>query len=230
MTFLKKIIFSAAVLATFFACSKVDKKITPTPMYYSYFPLKVGLTRYYDVDSLTYLTIHRHVTYQMKEVYANSFVDNTGETVYRVERYTRPDTNSNWQVLDAITRRRTELEAFETDGNNTYLKLIFPVGVKAQWDPNKYNSTDSSHIFQASITDAHQPYQLNGLHFDSTAFVRYLDDSSIINIYHDNERYATGVGLITKYNKHLDIQPGFNGKPNDTSGYIYQQMLTGYSK
>jgi hypothetical protein len=214
------------------SCHKPDKQVFVPQMNYSYFPLKEGITRIYKADSFLYLTTRQQINFQLKEVITGTYVNNIGERVYRIERFTRADSTASWKPLDVLTARRNEHEALLTLGNNTIQKLMFPFATSAHWDFNKYNTADSLHSYEAGYSELNTPFTIGSTRYDSTALVTYIQDtSSIITKYHYTERYAAGVGLIRADDKHMDLQPPKKpGDPWDTSGYIYHQELTEFTK
>ncbi len=239
MTTFPKIRFlcNAAILAILsfvfiFSCKTDNVKIYSN--FNQYYPLKVGNYLIYNADSIKYYNASFSnkkpdtILYQVMDSIQSQFVDATGGTVYRIQESRRNSKTNPWIITRVFTRSINNLNAQEVDGNNRFIKLIFPVQLNRQWNPDLYNTTDSSHIFNAQYVLVHQPYTSQGLMFDSTVLVQLQADSTLIskNIY--NERYASEIGLI-RY-EHDSVFLNTNGAGGDTTieGFQYKQSLIDY--
>src|SRR5690606_35171068 len=105
---LKKILFLAVIILTIYGCSK-EKLAPKRSMFYEYYPLKEGLVWVYDVDSTYYddfFTPSRVTNYlfTIKDTVTGFYINLTGDTVYRVERYKKTDDTPEWAFQKNFTR------------------------------------------------------------------------------------------------------------------------------
>ena len=69
--------------------------------YYNYFPLEVNSWVEYDVIDITHSDFGSDtLIYQLKEIITEEFLDNSGRLTYRIERFIKDSTNSNWTIKD----------------------------------------------------------------------------------------------------------------------------------
>lgn len=211
MTTFPKIRFlcNAAILAILsfvfiFSCKTDNVKIYSN--FNQYYPLKVGNYLIYNADSIKYYNASFSnkkpdtILYQVMDSIQSQFVDATGGTVYRIQESRRNSKTNPWIITRVFTRSINNLNAQEVDGNNRFIKLIFPV----QLNKNcriKHQALGSIWLMNENIL-------------------------SIKNIY--NERYASEIGLI-RY-EHDSVFLNTNGAGGDTTieGFQYKQSLIDY--
>jgi hypothetical protein len=238
MNRLDKIQYSRYFLALFFLLSilagcKPDK-VTPVSKP-AYFPLKAGRFYIYNVDSIRYQNVPFTVKepdtvhYLLKDSVVSSFRDHSGQLVFRIDQFRKNPSSIGWQFRKTFTRTNTSLDAEETDGNNRYVKLVYPVYSGRSWNANKYNSDDSLHTLTSSYAEINKSWSSQGLKYDSTVLVQIQNDSNLVNTYIQTERYAANVGLI--YRRHDSVFDHWNGdntSPHVLEGYKRQQVLSNY--
>ena len=98
------ILLLIAVPTFFFACNKSEIEDTGIEDFgYDYFPLEVGRSWEYEVDSIIYdpvvggTAVDSFRTF-IRESVVDTLLDNTGEVLYRVERYYRRSDTLAWQI------------------------------------------------------------------------------------------------------------------------------------
>ncbi|MCB0583274.1 MAG: hypothetical protein KDD10_28600, partial [Phaeodactylibacter sp.] len=108
------VLFPIIAFLLFLACNKREIEDTRIEDYgYGYFPLEVGRAWEYEVDSIIYDpavggTAADSFRTFIREVVADTLLDNTGEVLYRVERYYRRNDTLPWQVERVLTLSRDE--------------------------------------------------------------------------------------------------------------------------
>ncbi|MCB9267449.1 MAG: hypothetical protein H6558_20695 [Lewinellaceae bacterium] len=191
---------------------------------YDYFPLEVGRSWEYEVDSIIYNPVVGGIardsfrTY-IRETIADTLPDNTGQVLYRVERYYRRSDSLPWKPENVFTLSRDEQRATRTEDNLRFTKLVFPVRMGKFWDGNAFFD-DSRIVFVAGesiemfsgwdyrILEAGAPEAVGALEFEDVVTVRnadnrYLNDlSALLNLRVATEKYARGIGLVYR---ELDI-------------------------
>lgn len=162
----------------------------------SFFPLKTGDLRVYEVEDIVY-NIDASVdtlNYYVKEEVVESFYSSEDST-FIIYRYSRPDSASEWQFLETRQSRITSQQAILYEGNTPYLKLTFPISAGKVWDGNLLNA-DEEDIYQ--MDSLYFAYN-SEMQFDNTLTVIQNDNEDfIVELDRRFEIYAEGVGLIKR--------------------------------
>ena len=202
--------------------------------FYQYYPLKVGNYLIYNADSIKYfnslLSIKPPDTirYQVMDSVQSKFIDGTGQISYRIQESVRSLPSKPWKIIRAFSRSINDRNAQEVDGNNRYIKMIFPVQQNNTWNPDLYNTTDSAHLITAKYTQAHVPYYNQTLNFDSTVLVQLQVDTNLITYIFNNERYAARIGLVgIEHDSVFYLVDSINAPPA-IQGFRFKQTLSDY--
>ncbi|HQU60246.1 MAG TPA: hypothetical protein PLU64_13665 [Saprospiraceae bacterium] len=247
----------AAMAIILFACSNREVEDITIDYGYDYFPLEVGRFWVYQADSITYdpalggTAIDSFRTF-IREVVADTLLDNTGAVLYRIERYERQADTLPWQIRKVFTLSRDEQRAYRTEDNLRFIKLTFPLRTGQSWNGNvffdpftkvlvKGESIEMFKSWDYKILTQGEPLQLGGLHFDEVATVQNADSrNNAIEFRVATEQYAKGVGLVSRYLDILDTECRVccNGDTGDEcqalpweeraeKGFrLYQQLIT----
>ena len=216
----------AAFMVLLASCKKDTPKVTN--MNYGYYPLKKGMYRIYEADSIRYngnsTSPHDTSVFQLKDVIASGFTDANGNMAYRIERYKRKTNNDSWSMSKVYVATFKALQLEEVDDNARRIKLLFPAQAGKNWDANPYNTLDSQNLYHSIYTKVNVPYQIGSFSFDSSATVQLQSVDNFVDHFFKQEIYAARVGLVYLQHDSLDKQV------KGTSGFVYKQSLTGYSK
>lgn len=181
-------LFMAAFLAV--ACSKV--KTIELPDTYSYFPLEVGQSVIYAVDSIKFSPLlaggKQIFSYEIKETIIDKGLDATGHEVYIFERVERKEGTLPWEnpVIGTKTIRGSRAEV--SIHNLKFMPLTFPVIPDLTWDGNEFiyisTNRDSINTFYQDwryrVTALDVPKTVNEVEFDSTLTVMHIEDSTLL--------------------------------------------------
>lgn len=187
----KIVVLIVAGIIIFFSCRK-ENKSTLIPIDFSYSPLEVGKEWNYIV---TYIKIDVPISfydtqrYYLKEKIESTFYDETGNLLYRIERYKRDDTLSEWQLTDVWMAQYYKNQYHKVEENIRYVKLVFPVKNNLKWNGNAMNTLEPKYY---TIDSIHKPWKM----FDSTLVVVHENTESLIDKYLTYEKYAINVGLV----------------------------------
>ncbi len=253
MNFQKFLIPLFAISTIFFQSCPSGTEAEPIEFGYDYFPLEIGKYIEYDVDSIIYdigagnNVMVRENSIQIREEVADSFSDNEGRIVYRIERFERNDEAEEWRVKDVWSTTVTDRQAERIEENLRFIKMIFPVSENTDpWDGNKYIDDnlvisvagESISIFKNWLYQYNQiniPLEVNGLNFDDVVEIYQAADSNFIELRLSYEQYARGVGLIKREMKILDTQCIIDDcvwKPWEEKaekGFILRQTIRDYN-
>jgi len=224
----------------------------PIEFGYDYFPLEIGKYLVYNVDSITYdigagdNVIKRTNSIQVREEVADSFPDNEGRILYRIDRYERKDDNEEWRIKDVWTATVTDRQAERTEENLRFIKLVFPASENTNpWDGNKYideNTVisvegESIIIFKNWLYEYRsigESENIGGFTFDEVATVYQADEQNLIELRRSFEQYARGVGLVYRQISILDTQctvacADSTWEQKAEKGFIVRQTIRDYN-
>lgn len=205
----------------------------------SYYPLEVGLFADYQVQEVVYSVVAPPdtQTYQLREVVSGSSIGEGGETVYKLERFSRPELSVEWRLDSVWTARKNSQRVVKVENNVPLIKLPFPISLGVQWDANALNSQDEV-VYVLTTTPDLIKSEVDTL-LDRSVFENMLtvvqerSQDTIITRVDVTETYAKDVGLV--YKKSLRLQycnsePECIGLGIIESGRIYRQTLVAYGK
>lgn len=209
------------------ACKK-DEAPPPPDLGHAYFPSVAGQWAEYDVDTAwrnDVTGVTGNAQYQLREELTNDFTDAGGRTAQRLHRSMRDTATGAWMPKDVWWQMRDGNQAERAEENQRRIKLIFPPRTNQYWNTNAPNAGQP---YELTYAEVDVPWEVNGMHFDSTVLVRttYPNNAVVSNIYY--ERYAKHVGLVYRQVDSTNTQmPG--GVPK-VRGTWYKQVITGYGR
>lgn len=218
---LRVFIFFISMTLLVTACK--NEVAEPDDIGYDYFPLVQGHWISYQVDSVAHdnaLGIHDHFNYQVKELVDSSFIDNEGETAYRMERYKRADETFPWTLSDVWTIKRNNSRAEKVEENVRTIRLAFPANEGLTWD---YNAENINDFWESEILSAGDSYSIEGNEFADVCQVSIVDSPSLIEATIGEAVYARNVGLV--YFRLDDVR--FLGFVPDGTQWEDQDVSTG---
>jgi hypothetical protein len=190
------------------SCQSRELSIDLSQRYgYDYFPLEKGRYSIYEgIDSVFSLSIPKLEVkhYQLMEVMADASLDLAGDTVYRLERFSRPDAASPWTLDSIWTARLLRTpdakainRAVRTENNIAIIKLVFPLEENKSWNPLLLSGNDLSQepsvYTMKAVTKAFRDYP------QSMTVVQNQDTSANqVNQRKYLEVYAPQAGLVYK--------------------------------
>ncbi len=252
MNFLKFFIPFLIVSSVIFQSCGDGTDTAPIEFGYDYFPLEIGKYIEYDVDSVIYdigagnnVTI-RNNSIQVREEITDSFPDNEGRLVYRIERFERADETQEWRVNDVWTAAVTNRQAERIEENLRFIKMVFPVSDNTNpWDGNKYIDEnlvisvagESIFIFKNWLYEYRtigESLNVGGFPFDDVVTVYQADEENFIELRESYERYARGIGLVERQMRILDTQciadcVGQPWEEKAEKGFIVRQTIRDYN-
>lgn len=202
---------------------------------YEYFPRKVGAWVEYQVDSIwrdDAFNVNDTLSYRLKEKVVEAYTDPVGRPAWRIHRFVK-DAGDNWVIQDVWTSTKDAFYAEVSEENLRRLKLSFPVRAGRTWDHNIYNNSGEEELTYAEV-DA--PYSVNGLSFERTTLVESTLAPNVIENKTRLERYANGVGLISRYVQNTNSQPVFGTDPPypflgyEVQGYYFTMTAVDYGQ
>lgn len=172
---------------------------------YGYFPRKVGAWIEYQVDSTwrdDVIGIEGAVNYRLLEKVVEQYTDPEGRTAWRIHRFVK-DAEGLWVIRDVWTSTTDEIAAEVTEENDRMQKLSFPVRNGRRWDVNAYNPDDELLV---AFREADKAWSGGGLSYERTVLVKNTVPPNFIETENYEERWAHGVGMVSRYRDHQNNQ------------------------
>ncbi|MBO7570629.1 MAG: hypothetical protein J6T48_00600 [Bacteroidales bacterium] len=216
-------------LLVFVACNKENE--IPADVEFAtdkqYFPLQTDKALIYKVTEINIdkpSDYYDTAVYYLRERTDIPFIDNEGDTAYRIERF-KSQTTSNWKISDVWEAKLTTYTAEKVEENQRFIKIKFPLVIGKYWNGNLKNELDDK---DCTITSLSATYNNESIHLDSCLSI--TRDSSVTQIskQYDVEIYARGIGLVYKEITDINSQEVIYGVPIENRihrGTIYRQEL-----
>lgn len=205
---MKWIPLAVAMLVVLLSSCMEERGVSPD-LGYDFFPLQVGKSWEYAVDSITYRSdgIPDTANLFFLEQIVAWRIDNVGDTLYIAERFERYDSTQPWQVKEVFSLKRTRTQAIRTENNLSFIKLIFPIKRRDRWDGNKYfdsevNTPVAGNAIQMFL-DWEYIYQNVA---SNEVMVNSADYELQVRLRKAEEKYAPNVGLTYRHLQILDTQ------------------------
>ncbi len=214
-----------ACLVLFVRCTDtITEEPKPFDKDYEYFPLSIGKYITYEVDSITYRLkesklIQDSVHFQAKEEIVDTLHDNLGVLNYKIEYFERKDSTQKWQVKKVWRTQRGTTQAIRTEEGFRSIKLVFPLVKKKSWNANIYIDNAAEVTIgdqpiaafkdwkELQITDWAKPEKIGTFVFDDILSVNTrIDATNQVELRRLEEKYARGIGLVSKSLSVLDTQ------------------------
>jgi hypothetical protein len=232
---LRKLVAILILFITIISCTKETANIE-LPIISTYYPLEVGKSITYKLDSTVYLnlgTIKEIRSYIIQDRVDAIINDNSGRPSYKVKRMLRNSSDSTkWQDLTSYLVTIDEKQLELVDKNLRFIILKEPIRDNFSWKGNSFINTISFPEFQFldqweyKYENVGKPFLVNGQTFPETiSIIQQVDTlgspqnkSFYYEIIIAKEVYAKNIGLISKEFFHETWQP-----PNANSNIGYYE-------
>ncbi len=203
----------------FFACDREVEEVD-IDFGYEYYPLEVGRSWYYQVDSIIYdpaiggTAVDSSRTF-IRETIADTLPDNTGALLYRVERYERSADTLPWAIKKVFTLSRDEQRAYRTEDNLRFITLAFPPREGASWESTLFfnpafdvfvagESIEMFKGWRSQIISVGEALNLGQMEWEEVLTVEQANNENILERRYVLEHYVAGVGLVYREMDILD--------------------------
>ena len=189
-----------------------------------YFPIELNQEKEFLVTNINHSSFGKDtVTYYLKEVISEKFLNLEGDSAYRIERFWKTDSMDNYEIKDIWVANKSLNFAQLVEENIRFTKLIFPFDVNVVWDGNAFNNQQSQ---EYRIESINTPYNVNGLSFDSSITVIQNYKSNLLEYENSKEIYVIGVGLV--YKEDIEVLINSANSNDFSQGYEFYQELIEY--
>ena len=212
------------ILFLIIICSCKPIKYNNEDYHSKYFPIELNQEKEFLVTNINHSSFGKDsVTYYLKEVISEKFLDLEGDSAYRIERFWKTDSIDNYEIKDIWVANKSLNFAQLVEENIRFTKLIFPFDVNVVWDGNAFNNQQSQ---EYSIESLNIPYNGNGLSFDSSITVIQNYKSNLLEYENSKEIYVIGVGLV--YKEDIEVLINSADSNDFSQGYEFYQELIEY--
>ena len=186
-----------------------------------YFPIGLNQEKEFLVTNINHSSFGKDtVTYYLKEVISEKFLNLEGDSAYRIERFWKTDSMDNYEIKDIWVANKSLNFAQLVEENIRFTKLIFPFDVNVVWDGNAFNNQQSQ---EYRIESINIPYNVNVLSFDSSITVIQNYKSNLLEYENSKEIYVIGVGLV--YKEEIEVLINSADSNDFSQGYEFYQEL-----
>lgn len=186
-----------------------------------YFPIELNQEKEFLVTNINHSSFGKDtVTYYLKEVISEKFLNLEGDSAYRIERFWKTDSMDNYEIKDIWVANKSLNFAQLVEENIRFTKLIFPFDVNVVWDGNAFNNQQSQ---EYRIESINIPYNVNSLSFDSSITVIQNYKSNLLEYENSKEIYVIGVGLV--YKEDIEVLINSADSNDFSQGYEFYQEL-----
>ena len=186
-----------------------------------YFPIGLNQEKEFLVTNINHSSFGKDtVTYYLKEVISEKFLNLEGDSAYRIERFWKTDSANNYEIKDVWVANKSLNFAQLVEENIRFTKLIFPFDVDVVWDGNAFNNQQFQ---EYRIESINIPYNVNGLSFDSSITVIQNYKSNLLEYENSKEIYVIGVGLV--YKEEIEVLINSADSNDFSQGYEFYQEL-----
>ena len=186
-----------------------------------YFPIGLNQEKEFLVTNINHSSFGKDtVTYYLKEVISEKFLNLEGDSAYRIERFWKTDSANNYEIKDIWVANKSLNFAQLVEENIRFTKLIFPFDVDVVWDGNAFNNQQFQ---EYRIESINIPYNVNGLSFDSSITVIQNYKSNLLEYENSKEIYVIGVGLV--YKEEIEVLINSADSNDFSQGYEFYQEL-----
>jgi hypothetical protein len=214
---MKQTLLLLLVLAVFVAgCESKYKDPDPVAMGYDYYPLEKGQYRVYQVQDVRYVNDDTYTQrFQLRERVDSSFIDQTGQEVFKIIRSIRPNAQAAWLDDSVMTVAKKSNMVVLTKDNTRYIKLVFPVKNGLEFVGDLYNTRTVTEGAVRKIRNFKEVYTIESVgeafeHENKT----YQNTATVVQgllfteKFDDNrfEVYADGIGLAYRLFRRLDYK------------------------
>jgi hypothetical protein len=233
------------------SCGKNETETLPD-LAKDYFPLQIGKTLIYDVDTVLYDPISATMAkidtfrWQVREVFIDTFRDITGLLTYKIERSERPrGSTAPFEFKKIFTAALSTEAALRTEDNLKFVKMPRYIGEKTTWDGNIYCNKpliievtgDRMDLFSkewySAVLTLGKAEKIGLKDFTDVATIRAQSDPKIYTERrYTLEKYAKGIGLVYKEQQVLDSQISelaIAWEKRSRLGFIVKQTIVSFN-
>lgn len=205
---MKKLLI-VVIFGFLFGCTTEETDDALLDFGYGYAPLQLGDSIGYQIDSIDYNEFTATVdtfSFQRLEVTESVTTNLEGDSSYIIAVYIRQHDTLNWTKKYVYFKTPSKTNLLKLESNLITIPLIFPVQQDSKWNGNARNTLGYQ---EYSFTNINAVEVINGITFNAVCTIVQQDETNLIEQKYSVEKYALGLGLISK--KHIDLETTLSG-------------------
>ncbi len=190
-----------------------------------YYPLAIGKTSIFDLDSVIYDPISASVSridtyrWQAREIMSDTTVTKDKAVTFIVDRSIRAKATDNWTPRETFGASLTADQALLYENNLTFIKFPTYFDVGTNWDGNLYNDVSIKLEVAGEILEPFsKKWTYEVLSYAKAEKIGTKDYADVLTVQAQSdpkiltekryslEKYAKGIGLVYREIKILDTQ------------------------
>jgi len=245
---MNKILIVAFILSIIWGCSENDLDNSNKFGSTLYFPLELNSIIDYQVNELVFRSeglIRDTFSYQLREEIIDSYINDLDETIYLIDRSTRPSEDHQWQYQNTSQAYISNNQIVRIEDNIPYIKMQLPISTAQLWDGNQLfdsnggltiggESIDYFKEWNYQIVSDNSSIAVNDNDFSSVLEISLANHENQVEIRNSKEWYAPNIGLIKKLVYVVDTQcfsncDGVDWEVKGEKGHIYSQEIINHN-
>jgi hypothetical protein len=206
----------------------------------NFFPLQTGMSWIYQVDETTFTQLQEaKLTYELRVTISDSVRNSSGQDTFIFTRETRTSAANSWQVQDTWSAKIENDQLIQSEGNTSFVKLMFPPSIGLFWNGNQFNNLpNNGNLFNGSDSESYRITAYDHLfRIGSTEYPESLivvQNNFVDAIVGEDQRYEVytpNIGLVYKEVIQLEYcsTPDCLGQQKIDKGVMYVQSLKEYA-
>ena len=180
-----------------------EKTVLPNKIVYlgrEYFPVAKGRYAEYKIETTAFNKLAPDTltkqSYYQKEKTVDFEVTSLGDTIWRVEVYTKVDSLGVYSLRSQQAIKILKNKVLNVTNNLAKTVLLYPFRVGQVWNADEYNENSASGAMSKVLSVGH--LMAGGMHTDAVVTVELQKDSNCLERVKSYEYYAKGTGLQLK--------------------------------
>lgn len=204
---MKRIILYFIVFIGFISCKENTFEPAKNEYSFAYFPLDTTKTLEY---KYTFINVDVVAGFRDTSIWffrdriAEEVIDSLDYKLYRLVREKRRSDTLPWEPATVWGIRKYDRMLVRVEENIPYVIFQFPEKVKKTWDGNLYNDLGEELY---AYTALNNNVTIGNTPFDSVMVITQKNFKSLYTYQFKEEKYAYGVGLISKTVYDVESQP-----------------------
>lgn len=224
VSIVRRLFIIVLVLAFAFTSCEPGGEFAPDTLGAEYFPLKTGTYHIYDVDSIVIVAnTETRYQYQLRLDVTEEYQNAAGNKAFVIQRSKRATTSGPWKLVDTWSAWTDARNAVSIEGNQSFVKLQFPIQSGSQWNGNTMNAKGGDDDCDGTACDLYDVAQVEPF----VLVVHSNIPDRLVKYDLREEGYQRDVGLFLKHFEVLEYCTAQNcfGKQFVDKGVKYTQIL-----
>ncbi len=210
-------------------CKRNEVEPTVSDFGYDYYPIDLGTTWEYQVDSIQFKPFDSRIdTFQfmVKHIVVDTFIDATGVKSSIINVYHSDSIGGSYKLNRSVTKRVFDYRAEVTDTNFKVISLVFPPNKLKYWDANAFNTNPT---LEYEIIDNLETETIGSNEYNDVVHVVQQDEDFRTIKNYGIEKYSKHFGMI--YARQISwTKERLNDTAEIPDGYDYTYTLKSFKR